>query len=100
MEPHYILTRSPKITKKYLIITPDNKHIHFGAKGYNDYLITNDNQKKELYIKRHKSRENWTKSGINTAGFWAKHILWNKKTLLESIKSIEQKYLIKITFKK
>lgn len=100
MVPQYILQRSQSLSKKYRIITPDNKHIHFGAKGYNDYLITNDNKQKQLYKKRHISRENWTKSGINTAGFWSRYILWNKKTLIESIKFIEQKFNIKIIFKK
>ncbi len=72
------------------------KTIHFGAAGYSDFTLSKDKQKKANYIARHKPRENWTKTGIDTPGFWARHILWNKPTLEDSIKSTEKKFDIKI----
>ena len=48
--------------------------------------------RKERYIDRHKAREDWTKSGAKTAGFYSKHVLWNKPTLKESIDDINKRF--------
>ena len=77
----YILRESTRKDKKFQIITPNGKIIHFGAKGY---------------IKRHHKKENWTKTGINTAGFWSYWILWNEPTLMGSIKKVEKLFKIQI----
>ena len=61
-------------------------------KGYSDYTVHKDSDRKERYINRHKEKENWGLSGIETAGFYAKHILWNKKTIPESVKDLNNKY--------
>jgi hypothetical protein len=79
---------------KFYIITKDGNKVNFGAKGYSDYTIHKDDERKLRYIKRH-NNENWTKSGINTAGFWSKHLLWNKKTIPESYKYIKDNFLNK-----
>ena len=47
-----------KPNKKYHIITKDNKEVYFGAAGHSYFTI-------------HKDDENWTKSRINSAGFWS-----------------------------
>jgi hypothetical protein len=86
--------------KKYKIITPDNKAIQFGATGYTDFTLTKDEKKKDAYVARHRGSENWGKSGIDTAGFWAKHLLWNKPSLSASIRDTEQKFGIHIIRKK
>lgn len=87
-------------TKKYkvTVIKPDGtkKTLQFGAKGYSDFTKHKDNERKKRYEIRHKSRENWTKSGITTAGFWAKWILWNKPSLEKSISSTSKKFNITI----
>ena len=53
---------------------------------------------KNAYISRHRVNENWNKSGIKTAGFWSKHILWNKPTIQQSIKDTEKRFNIKIKY--
>ena len=87
-------------TKKYkvTIIKPNDikKTIQFGAKGYSDFTKHKDSDRKKRYENRHRSRENWTKSGITTAGFWAKWILWNKPSLENSISSTSKKFNITI----
>ena len=85
------LSRSEKPDKKFKVKVGD-RTIHFGSKGMSDYTINQDPNRKRLYIKRHRSRENWNKSGIQTAGFWSKHLLWNKPTLDESIRDIEKRF--------
>ena len=89
------LKKSEKTNKKWMV-SIDDKKIYFGQKGSSDFTINKDTKRKELYISRHKSRENWTKSGIRTAGFWARWLLWEKKTISEAIKNIEQKFNISI----
>jgi len=40
---YYRIKRSTRKDKKYMLITPNGKSIHFGAHGMQDYTITNDN---------------------------------------------------------
>ncbi len=75
---------------KYCIITKSGKTIKFGAAGYSDFTIHKNEQRKQLYINRHKNNEIWTKSGIDTAGFWSKHLLWNPPTIKASYGDINQ----------
>lgn len=77
---------------KFFIITSTGNKIHFGASGYEDFTTHKDKKRKELYINRHQKRENWGKSGINTAGFWSRWLLWNKPTLNESYKDIQKRF--------
>lgn len=90
------LVKSSNKNKKWAIIAPDGKTIHFGDSRYEDYTIHKDKKRKSNYEKRHKN-ENWRISGIKTAGFWSKWLLWNKPTLKESIKDIHERFNIKIT---
>jgi tRNA U34 2-thiouridine synthase MnmA/TrmU len=76
---------------KYYIITKSGKKIKFGASGYSDFTMHKDEARKQIYINRHKNNENWTKSGIDTAGWWSKHLLWNKPTIKESYADIKKK---------
>jgi len=94
------LKKSNKPNKKYMVIIDDKKTIHFGSKGMSDYTIHKDKERKNRYIDRHKKRENWTKSGIKSAGFWSKHISWNKPSLRESIRDTEKRFNIKIKYSK
>ena len=90
-----VLKKSKQKNKKYAVVV-DKKTINFGAEGYEDYTTHKDEHRKERYEKRHKPTENWNKSGIETPGFWAKHILWNKSTLGDSIKDTGKKFGINI----
>ena len=64
------------------VSTPNNqKIVQFGANGYSDYTIHKDYDRMLRYIARHKTREDWTISGIYTPGFWSKHLLWNKPSI-------------------
>ena len=79
---------------KYYIITANGRIVYFGAIGYEDYTTHKDPLRKARYIARHKNKENWTKSGINTAGFWSFWLLWNKPTLQSSYNDIKTRFLI------
>ena len=87
--------------KKYKIVlhydTGKTKTIHIGQAGADDFTKTGDTAQKDRYITRHKKNENWTKSGITTAGFWSRWLLWNKSSLSASKKDIENKFKVNIT---
>jgi hypothetical protein len=88
----YYPYKSDKPNKKYFIITHDNKKVYFGAAGYSDFTIHKDEERKLRYIKRH-NNENWTKSGIDSAGFWSKHLLWNLPSISASYQDIKKRFL-------
>ena len=91
-----ILERSKLPEKKYRVII-GNKTINFGAKTYSDYTIHKDEERMHRYVTRHKSRENWKKSGIKTAGFWSRWLLWNKPSFRGSINDIQKRFGVRIT---
>ena len=79
---------------KYYIITNQNKKVYFGAAGYSDFPTHKDEARKQRYINRHKNNENWGKSGIDTAGFWSRWLLWNLPTIKASYEDIKRKFNI------
>jgi len=91
------LQKSTRKAKKFMVEI-GGKKIHFGATGYSDYTKHKDPERKKRYEARHKKRENWNKSGLNTAGFWSKWILWNLPTLTDSIKDLEKRFGIIINY--
>lgn len=92
---------SDQARKKFRIEITDSRTqttriVHFGAKGYSDYTIHRDRDRMERYTIRHRARENWTRSGIYTAGFWAKWLLWNKPSLTASIQDTARRFRFRI----
>ena len=90
---YYYPYKSDKPEKKYYIITNTNKKIYFGQAGADDFTITKNEEQKQRYIARHNKNEDWTKNGINTAGFWSYHYLWHYPTKKEAYENIKNKYL-------
>ena len=88
------LVPSQNPDKKYdAVIEQDNgreKTVSFGAAGMSDFTLSGSEDSKRRYIARHKVRENW--EDPTTSGFWAKHILWNKPTLAESLRSTKTRF--------
>ena len=64
--------------------------VQFGAKGYEQYTEGHlDDKRKQKYIQRHKSREDW--NNPFTAGHWSYHFLWRFKTYKEALQTIKQR---------
>ena len=78
---------------KYYILTESGRKVYFGQYGASDFTIHKDEARKQRYINRHKKNESkfWNKSGIDTASFWSRFLLWNKPTINESYKCIKNK---------
>lgn len=95
-----ILEKSDRPNKRFKVFI-DGKTIYFGEgqpKKYGAYIDHKNIQFKKAWEARHKVREDWTKSGIKTAGFWAKNILWNQDTIAGSIRDTERRFNIKIKY--
>ena len=78
---------------KYYIITESGKKVYFGQYGASDFTIHKDEARRQRYIERHKNRENWSKSGIDTAGWWSYWYLWSKPTKKEAYNYIKSHFL-------
>ena len=87
-----IIKKSTNINKKFDAVIDGKKKISFGQAGASDFTQHKDKDRKNRYIDRHKSNEDWTKSGIRTAGFYSKHVLWNKPTIEASVNDLNKKY--------
>ena len=90
-----VLSNSGRAAKQYKVRV-GNKTIHFGAAGYEDFTTHKDEKRKARYLARHKN-ENW--DDPETAGFWARHLLWNKETIKDSIADLGRNR-IKVTVQK
>ena len=84
---------SPIKTKKYRVIIGP-KHVDFGAKNYSDYTIHHDSDRMKRYLMRHRSREDWSRKGLYTAGFWSRWLLWSKPSLDGAKKLMSKKFHI------
>jgi hypothetical protein len=69
--------------------------VSFGAKGWSDYTIHKDDERKVNYLKRHKHDP----SSINTPGGLARDILWSENTLPKAVKFASKKHGVKIVLK-
>jgi hypothetical protein len=90
----YYPYKSDKPTKKYYIITNENKKVYFGQAGASDFTIHKDEARKQRYINRHKKNESKFWNDKDTASFWALHLLWNKSTIKDSYEDIKRKFNI------
>lgn len=86
------LIKSPKAGKKWRVYFQNATYVDFGAKGYSDYTLHKDPVRMRRYVQRHgglmnsknmslSRKENWTKRGIATAGFWSRWLLWSEPSL-------------------
>jgi hypothetical protein len=83
---------------KFMAVFPDGPAVRFGLKGFSDYTIHKDMARMKRYIARHAGsanglrsrRENWSRSGGTTAGFWSRWLLWSKPSFRAAIKQTEK----------
>jgi len=87
-----VISPSTKKNKKYKAVINNDKTIHFGSSAHSDFTRHKDTERKERYIARHKKNEDWTKSGVDTAGYMSRWINWNMPTIEESVKDLNKKY--------
>jgi hypothetical protein len=87
------ITKSDRSEKKYKALFEVNheyKTVYFGAHGYADYTTTHNDEKKRLYLMRHRKNENW--NDPMSPGCLSRWILWNKPSLRESISDFKRRF--------
>ena len=85
-----VIEKSTRKDKKLQATIGDRK-IHFGATGYDDFTKIKDAEQRKRYIDRHK-KEDHAISNLKSAGFMARHILWNKPSVQQSVNDLNKKY--------
>ena len=68
------------------------KTTHFGSEMSN-YTQHKNNERKERYLARHKSNENW--NDYTSSGSLARWLLWNKPTLSASFTDYLKRFNLK-----
>ena len=94
----YTLSPSKRSSKKWMVTTPEGKVVHFGAAGYEDYTTHGDSRRRDLYLSR-ASRQpgvDWSESGVDTPGWWARWLLWSKPSLKSAIREIKNRFNLKV----
>ena len=89
------LTRSSKAGKKWQVTFDKengrSKTVHFGQAGAEDYTMHKDPERKRRYIDRHRDRENWGASGVETPGWWSRWLLWSEPSLSAAKSVVKRK---------
>jgi len=84
---------------KFTAEFPDGTKVNFGRKGYSDYTKHKNAERMRRYLVRHRRRENWTRGGGRTAGFWSRWILWSEPDLRKAVRRTEKVIGKKIALK-
>ena len=87
-----VISKSERSDKKMKAVINGNKTVHFGQTGASDMTQHKDKDRKQAYLNRHKKRENWGASGVDTSGFYSKNLLWNKDTLTKSVDDLNKRF--------
>ena len=90
MTTEIVISKSKNKNKKFDARIDGKKTVSFGAAGMSDFTKHKDPERKQRYLDRHRKREDW--SDPTTASFYATNLLWNKKTLTESIKDTNNRF--------
>lgn len=93
----YLLSvkKSPLSNKKFRALFQRGTKtfsVDFGARGYSDYTLHKDKERKKRYISRH-MRDLRTKDP-SRAGYLSMFILWNKPTFQASLKDYKRRLSI------
>jgi len=90
-----LLQRSPHPDKK-LAVRVEGRTVSFGERGKSDFTLHKDPERRRRYEKRHSAREDWTRQGLKTAGFWSYWLLWNKPSLRQAVKDAQRRFCLRI----
>jgi len=83
-------TATDRVHKYVAVFNNPHEIVPFGAFGYDDFTITKNLKQKQLYLARHRKREDW--NNPRTAGALSRWILWNLPSLEDSIEDYKQRF--------
>jgi hypothetical protein len=67
------LYASSRKDKKFMVITPDGKKVHFGQKGYSDWHLHKDTRRRQLFRTRN---ARWATAPQWTPAHFSYYVLW------------------------
>jgi hypothetical protein len=71
-----VISESTRKGKKFMVKTPEDKWVHFGALGYEDFTKHKDTARRDRYLKRStKIKGNW-KNNLYSPNNLSINILW------------------------
>ena len=73
-----LIEKSDRKGKRFKATYANGKVVHFGLAGGKTYIDEGDKAKRELYLKRHRARENW--EDPFSAGSLSRYLLWGDST--------------------
>jgi len=94
------LRRATNGVHKFTVQFPDGPKVNFGRKGYSDFTIHKDKERMKRYLTRHRKRENWTRAGARTAGFWSRWLLWSEPNFQAALRKTQKVLGRKIVYAK
>lgn len=95
------LRRATNGVHKFTAQFPDGgPTVRFGLKGFSDYTIHKDRERMKRYLTRHRKRENWTRAGARTAGFWSRWLLWSEPNFQAALRRTQKVLGRKIVYGK
>jgi hypothetical protein len=84
--------------KLQAVFSEPAKTVHFGARGYGDFIEYSKRSralgdaKRAAYIARHGATETWTRP--DTASTLSRYILWEKRSLQAAIRAFRAKFRV------
>jgi len=91
----YILKKSEKKGKRFVIIMQDRGHRHdFGSDVGKTFIDGRTEKEKQNWMARHRVNKNWDNK--HSSMYYSRMLLWTEPTLKEAIKKLEKKNKIKI----
>ena len=91
----YILKKSDRKNKRFVIIMQDRGHRHdFGSDVGKTFIDGRTEKEKEAWIARHRVNKNWDNK--HSSIYYSRMLLWTEPTLKKNIKALEKKDKIKI----
>lgn len=76
-----LIEKSDRQGKRFKATYANGKVVHFGMAGGKTYIDEGDKAKRDLYLKRHRARENW--NDPFSAGSLSRYLTWGDSTSLE-----------------
>lgn len=68
-----------------------DKNVKFGAKGYSDFTVHKDNERRLRYLKRHRGMgENW--NDPTTPGALSRWILWEYPEFDQAVREFRKRF--------
>lgn len=76
---------------KWVAVFADGKRVPFGAVGYEDFTQHHNHLRRENYLIRHKTTEDW--NNPRTAGALSRHLLWgDSPSLAKNLASFRRRF--------